>query len=123
MLKLTRLDKNAMYLYIEMWNAKPAWLALDEQKRGAFMEKVGAFLGSVEDPENCSVYGTCVNDGDTVPRAQYNYLVVWKLKDKSFVKPIADGTAAVGWYEYFDQVNVGGDMLDADALVGSLIKL
>ena len=112
-----------MYLYVEMWNAKPAWLALDKGAREAFMGKVDTFLKTVEDPENCTVYATCINDGDIAPRENYNYLVVWKLKDKSYVKPIADGTAKVGWYEYFDQVNVGGESLSSDDLVGSLIAL
>ena len=64
-----------------------------------------------------------MNDGDTAPRAGYTYLVVWKLKDKSSVKAIADGTAAVGFYDYFSQVNIGGQQVGPDELVAALLSL
>ncbi|MCA9036649.1 MAG: hypothetical protein KDA91_16050 [Planctomycetaceae bacterium] len=111
-----------MYLYVEMWNAKPSWLGLPQGQREAFMKKVDAFLATIK-PEDAEVYGCCVNDGDTMPRAGYAYLVVWKVRDKSCVKAIADGTAAVGFYDYFDQVNIGGNQLTADELVGALMSL
>lgn len=111
------------YLYVEMWNAKPDWLGLSDKKRQAFMAGVDKWLGSVMDPDTCSVYGCCVNDGDTAPRADFTYLVVWKLKDKSYVRTIADGTSRVGWYKYFDQVNLGGTFMSADQLVGAIMTL
>lgn len=111
-----------MYLYVEMWNAKAEWLGLSDDERQAFMGNVDQWLNSVMGPD-CEVYGACVNDGDTAPRAQYAYLVVWKLKDKSFVRTVADGTSRVGWYKYFDQVNVGGPQITADELVASLMAL
>ena len=111
------------YLYVEMWNARPEWLGLPQKERETFMANVDQWLGTVMDPENCFVYGTCVNDGDTAPRAAYTYLVVWKLKDKSFVKTITDGTSNVGWYKYFDQVNIGGELMTADGLVGAIMAL
>jgi hypothetical protein len=111
-----------MYLYVEMWNAKPSWLGLSDDGRKAFMDNVDQWLGSVMS-DDCQVYGACVNDGDTAPRAEYTYLVVWKLKDKSYVKTVADGTSRVGWYEYFDQVNIGGPQITADELVGAIMAL
>ena len=111
-----------MYLYVEMWNAKPAWLGLPQKDREDFMAKVDDFLGTIIGPDR-EVYGTCVNDGDTMPRADYAYLVVWRLKDKKAVKAIADGTASVGFYDYFDQVNIGGDLISSDALVDALMSL
>lgn len=110
------------YLYIEMWNAKPDWLGLPQAEREAFMAAVDKWLATVISAD-CAVYGCCVNDGDTAPRAAYTYLVVWKLKDKSYVKTVTDGTSAVGWYRYFDQVNIGGDSKTADELVGAIMGL
>jgi hypothetical protein len=112
-----------MYLYVEMWNAKPEWLGLSDDERKTFMKDVDDWLGSVMDPDTCSVYGACVNDGDTAPRADYAYLVVWSLKDKSHVRTVADGTSRVGWYKYFDQVNIGGEKITPDDLVAALMTL
>lgn len=111
-----------MYLYVEMWNAKPTWLGLPLKQREEFIDKVDAFLKTIMGPDR-DVYGCCVNDGDTMPRAGYAFLVVWKLKDKSCVQAIADGTAAVGFYDYFDQVNIGGNQITSDDLVGALMSL
>ena len=30
-----------MYLYVELWKAKPEWLALSQQERGEYMANVG----------------------------------------------------------------------------------
>jgi len=111
------------YLYVEVWNAKPEWLGLAQDERQQFMSRVDDWLNTVIQPGSREVYGTCVNDGDTTPRAPYTYVVVWKLKDRSHVKAIADGTASVGWYQYFDQANLGGDKLTADELVDRIMAL
>ena len=111
-----------MYLYVEMWNAKPSWLGLNDCDRQAFMTGVDQFLAK-DMSDDCRVIGTCVNDGGTAPRAPYTYLVVWEMKDASYVREIADGTARTGWYEYFDQVNIGGPQLTADELVTQLMGL
>jgi hypothetical protein len=112
-----------MYLYVEMWNAKPAWMALDEGERRAFMQKIGEFLDKTEKPGVCYVDACCVNEGDTAMRVPYSYVVVWKMTDKAHVKAISDGTARMGWYDYFEQVNAGGMSKGADALIGDLIAI
>ena len=117
------MSNDAGYLYVELWNAKPSWLGLPQSERETFMGKVDAWLKTVIEPGKCEVYGACVNDGDTAPGAGYTYVVVWKMADKSYVKTVSNGTAHVGWYEYFDQVNAGGEFFNADQLVGAIMGL
>ena len=112
-----------MYLYVEMWNARPSWMALPEEDRAAFMQKIGAFLDTIEKPGVCEVDTCCVNAGDTAMRVPYSYVVVWKMADASHVKAISDGTARMGFYDYFDQVNAGGVAKDAEALIGDLMAI
>jgi len=112
-----------MYLYVEMWNAKPAWMALDDGARRAFMKQIAEFLEATEAPGVCHVDACCVNDGDTAMRVPYSYVVVWKMADASHVKTISDGTARMGWYAYFEQVNAGGVAKDAGALIADLIAI
>ncbi|OED36427.1 hypothetical protein AB833_27855 [Chromatiales bacterium (ex Bugula neritina AB1)] len=104
------------YLYVEMWNAKPAWLALNAEQRADFMEnKVEPFMQSIVSAD-CAPHGCCVNDGDSMPRAGYAFLVVWKVSSKEEAKKLANGTAGIGFYEYFDSVNIGGPQIDTDEL-------
>ena len=37
-----------MYLYVELWNAKASWLALEPDRRAAFMKKVDELLGELD---------------------------------------------------------------------------
>ena len=111
-----------MYLYVEMWNAKSEWLALDAAGRQAFMTKVDDLLNSLIGPD-LKILGCALNDADMSPRADYRYVAVWQMSDKSQVSKVADGTARIGWYQYFDQVNMGGDLVGADDLVKEMMGL
>ena len=111
-----------MYLYVEMWNAKHEWLSLDAAGRKDFMDKVNALLGSLIGPD-MKLTACALNDGDTTPRADFRYIAVWSLTDKKQVARIADGTAQIGWYKYFNQVNIGGDAVDAEVLTNEMLTL
>jgi hypothetical protein len=111
-----------MYLYIELWNAKASWLALGPDPRAAFMKKVDALLNELMS-DDVKLIGCTMNDGSTTPRLDYRYVAVWQMKDVTGTHKVADGTARIGWYEYFDQVNIGGDWVNADALVNEMMTL
>jgi hypothetical protein len=111
-----------MYLYIELWNAKASWLALDADGRKAFMAKVDGLLNSLMSAD-IQLIGCALNDGGTAPHLDYRYVAVWKMKDVTGAHKVADGTARIGWYEYFDQVNAGGDWVEADALIGEMMSI
>jgi hypothetical protein len=111
-----------MYLYVEMWNAKHEWLMLDAASRQAFMDKVNNLLGSLMGPD-IKLAACALNDGDTTPRADFRYVAVWNLKDKAQVARIADGTARIGWYKYFSQVNMGGDAVGPEVLTAEMMGL
>ena len=111
-----------MYLYIELWNAKASWLGLDSDGRAALMAKVDEFLKEIMS-DDVKLIGTTMNDGSTVPRLDYRYIAVWQMKDVSGAHKVAEGTARIGWYEYFDQVNVGGEWVEADAMIAEMMAL
>lgn len=111
-----------MYLYVEMWNAKHEWLSLDKAARQSFMNKVNELLGSLIGPD-MKLTACALNDGDTTPRADFRYVAVWSMTDKSQVARVADGTARIGWYKYFNQVNIGGDAVGPEVLTNEMMGL
>lgn len=111
-----------MYVLVELWNAKESWLALPASERGKFMDKVNAFLATLEG-KGLDLDVCCLNEGSTAPRCNYRYVAIWKAKDKATAKQVIDGTANLGWYEYFDQVNLGGDGVGPDGLIGEMLAL
>ena len=118
----TRQEIKPMYLYIELWNAKSSWLALDATQRAAFMAKVDALLNELMSAD-IKLLACAMNDGRTAPRLDYRYVAVWQMTDISGPQKVADGTARIGWYEYFDQVNVGGPWIDAGPMIAEMMSL
>ena len=111
-----------MYLYVEMWNAKHEWLSLDKAARQSFMNK-GKRASRIPYWTGFEITACALNDGDTTPRADFRYIAVWSMKDKSQVARVADGTARIGWYKYFNQVNIGGDAVGPEVLTNEMMGL
>jgi hypothetical protein len=67
-------------------------------ERGAELVAVGS-----ADP------GTCHDAG-------YGFYSLWKLPDREVVQVFEQGIEDDGWYEYFEQVNASGEIMEFDAL-------
>jgi hypothetical protein len=71
-----------MYLMIEAWTPKPAWLALSARERADYVAGVGEGVAA-----------------------------------------LPSAIAQAGWYEYFDQVDFGGEAGPPDAVLRHHIEL
>ena len=111
-----------MYLYIELWKARPAWMELSQEARGEYMSQLGP---AIEDLAKAGVeiVGWGLNDAETPYRGDYSYLAVWKMPDKGLVRQFEETVEQAGWHKYFEQINVRGELLSPEAVIGSMIKL
>ncbi len=98
-----------MYLYVEMWNAKPSWLALSLAEREAFMAKV-AEASQELGPIGAELLGAWVNDADTDHRLEKTFFTAFKFPDKDAVKSFEAVVRASGWYDLFEQTNSSGEI-------------
>lgn len=105
-----------MYLYVETWNAKPAWQALERAERERFAGEVKALLGTLVS-DDLKLLGCVITDDDTHQHGGYQYVAVWQASDRDQVKKIEEGTARIGWHVYFDQVNLGSDHVGPEAVI------
>ncbi len=96
-----------MYLYVEMWNAKPSWLALSLPERKQFMEKVAQAAAGLG-PLGAELLGAWVNEPDVDRRAEKTYFTVFKFPSKEAIKSFEAIVRDSGWYELFDQANSSG---------------
>lgn len=62
-----------MILYVELWNARPAWLALSQQERGAYMAQLAPAIGQLLSA-GIEIVGWSLNDADTPHRSAHQYL-------------------------------------------------
>lgn len=110
-----------MYLYVETWNAKPAWLALDRAARDRFAGEVQQLLGTLVS-EDLKLLGCAITDDDTHQHGGYRYVAVWQASDRDQIKKIEDGTARIGWHDYFDQVNHGSRHVGPQEVIQHMLE-
>ena len=108
-----------MRIYVEQWTARPTWLELDAEQRGKFMEEVGPDLQGVLD-QGAQLLALGPADPTTAHPAGADFFAVWSFPDLELVREFERGIEAAGWYDYFEQVNLSGEAVPFEALVGRL---
>ena len=111
-----------MYVLVELWSAKPKWLALSPDERAAFIEQVTAKMNTAVG-DGLEALCWAENDVDTAHRAEYDYLGLWKMSDESMVRQFEDAIATTGWYDHFDQVNLRGKWSEPEDVLRKMILL
>jgi hypothetical protein len=111
-----------MYLYVELWNVRPAWLALTVEQRAAYIEQVNHAMQGMFNA-GAKVITWSVTDAATDRPAGQSYFAVWQFPDAAFARQFELQVAQAGWYDYFEQVNVAGAVSTPQAVLGQLIEL
>ena len=63
------------------------------------------------------------DDNTGTERIDYTYSAVWRFPNKELSDTLEAGAKAVGFLEYFDQVNFSGTMISPQALNQHMINL
>jgi Family of unknown function (DUF6616) len=111
-----------MHLYIELFKAKDAWLELNPEQRGAYVEQVGSSMQGVLDA-GAELVGSGAADPATSHRAGFDFFAVWKLPDTDVVREFEKGIERDNWYDYFEQVNASGELVDFASLAQQVMEL
>ena len=105
-----------MYLYIELWNA------LSQQEREEYMSQLApAIEGLIK--SGVEIVGWGFNDPQLPHRGNYRYLSVWKIPDKKLVEQFEEGVEQAGWHKYFEQINLRGELLTPEDVIGDMTRL
>ena len=110
-----------MYLYVELWTARPEWLALSEGERRAFIDSVGGSIGSLV-AMGAEPIGTALDDADTPLATGHRFLCAWRMPSKAVAEKLEEEVEKSGWHRYFDQVNARGPILDMDATLEAMVR-
>lgn len=111
-----------MYLYVELWKAKPTWMALPQQQRGEYMAQLGPAIAGVLGA-GVELVGWAVANDDTPYPADFRYIAVWKMPNEGHVRQFEKTVEGAGWYNYFEQVNARGELTPPDPVIGDMINL
>ncbi len=111
-----------MHLFIEICRAKPSWLSLSETAREDFLDPVGSLMRRLES-EGTKIIAWGFNDESTPKRAQYDFFAAFLFPDIEAAERYEKMFEAAGWYNYFEQVNVLGEVGSYGEILARLIKL
>jgi hypothetical protein len=111
-----------MYLFVECWKARPEWLALNTEARGAYMAELGKGMEELV-KAGVEIVSWSMNEPDTSNRAPFDYFAVWKFPTGELAAGFEQIVQQSGWYSYFDQVNLKGVVAPPDASIGQMIGL
>lgn len=109
-----------MRIYVEQWRPGPAWLELDAEQRTTFVKTVGPDLQEVLD-RGAELVALGPADPGTAYSGEPQYFAVWRFPDLDLVQLFERRIEGAGWYEYFDQTNLGGEIVDLDVLLEQLV--
>ena len=126
-----------MYLYIELWSAKEAWLKLTTAERQAKLTElltlaqqhpiegvvpfsfrsagpVTLFDGIVERP--------VIVSNEVARPTGFHYAAAWMVPTREMIKQFEDRVEGLGWWwDYFEQKNAWG-VMDREATVNDMIS-
>lgn len=110
-----------MYLYIELWKARPKWLALSLQERTDYLLKAGHSIQSILDEVGVDFFSV-LNDPDISHQIDYRYINLWKMPNRALVRQLEEAVEQAGWHRYFEQVNAGGEIVSLEAIFGEVLN-
>jgi hypothetical protein len=109
-------------IFIELYTLRDAWRARGRDEREAYIEGVISTVGQVRDAGiEVLAYGS--NDPTVEVRAAYDYFAVYSLPSSEARIQLQDAIRSSGWYDYFDQVNVSGEVQDFDVVLRSHVDV
>jgi hypothetical protein len=110
-----------MYLMIEAWTPKPAWLELGEQERAAYVAGVGEGVAALEAQGVTSLAWGLIDEASR--GTAHTAFAVWECGTREGCDALRASIAAAGWYAYFDQVDFGGEAGPPDAVLRHHVAL
>jgi hypothetical protein len=110
-----------MYVVVETWTPKPAFFAADEKARNDL------FAGIQEAMKRLAEIGVVtLGWGRAEPASHstsYEWFAVWQAPSKELADVFLDGVENSGWYAYFEQSNVVGELRSVEAVAAEHVAL
>ncbi|MFG2884561.1 DUF6616 family protein [Streptomyces sp. NPDC048297] len=111
-----------MYVVVETWTPKQAFLAADEETRQALFAGIQDAMKQLAAVDVVTL-GWGRTDEAVQNGTEYQWFAVWQAPSKALVDGFLDGVDRSGWYTYFEQTNIVGELRSADAVMAEHLTL
>lgn len=111
-----------MYLFVELWKPKQAWLDLSQAERAAYFEPLGPIIGDLVG-KGLDIIGWSINDAETDMRGDYTYMAAYRMPSLDLIQTFEEMVQSAGWYDYFEQINARGPLMTPPDVLGHSVGL
>ena len=111
-----------MYIYVEQWTPKQAWLDLSAEERQAFVEAIMPLLQKHEEM-GIETLAMASIDATTPSKSKHAYFSVLRMPDEATAKTFEQDIAAANWYDYFEQTNSRGKIRKPEEVIGEHVEM
>lgn len=111
-----------MKIFIEFWKAKDAWHQLTTEERKEYAAQMGPTMQDLVS-KGALIDGWGMNTNSSPNRADYDFFAITKLPTQDLLESFQAIVEGAGWYNYFEQINMSGDDVGAEAVIGKMIEL
>lgn len=108
-------------VFIELWNARPEWLELSREERAAYMKEVREGLADMREG-GIEVLGWGSVDPRAGHESGYGFYALYRMRNREQVNAFEEAVEKAGWYRYFEQINISGELEDAHVVIDRLIE-
>lgn len=93
-----------MRLCVELWKARPEWLALSHKERVEYMARGGPMVDGLI-RTGVEILGWGLKDSEVICRGEYDFLAAYKMSENDPVRQIEEITEQAGWHKYFEPIS------------------
>jgi hypothetical protein len=111
-----------MKIFIEFWKAKEAWHQLSKEERSSYVAQIGPVMEDLIS-KGVIIDAWGVNDDRSSHKADYDFFAVTKLPTQELLEHFQAVVEGAGWYNYFEQINMTGENLGPEQVIGKMIEL
>lgn len=111
-----------MYVVVETWTAKPEFLAAPVKTKEELFAGIKAAMAEMAQAGIVTLgWGSVDRSADH--SADYDWFAVWQAPNAELAGAFLQGVERSGWYTWFEQVNVLGELRPVDAIAAEHLAL
>ncbi|MBB2946939.1 hypothetical protein FB565_006707 [Actinoplanes lutulentus] len=111
-----------MYVVVEIWTPKPAFHSADEATRSALFAGIREAIKQLAGIGVVTL-GWGAADQDVAYASPHQWFAVWQAPSRELAAAFLAGVEQSGWYTYFEQTNLAGELRDAETVIADHVAL